>query len=159
MRPPQRDAAGPRGRARKRLGAVASFLACSIFLWSFPAIGAASTWTGALAPGSNGESQASTAPAAPTGVAATCVLLQPKVTVGWNPVALATGYTVEESTTSSSSGYTTAATGVATTSWTSGALAAGTYWFEVIANTGISWASPSSAPTGQRTITLGLLCL
>jgi hypothetical protein len=42
---------------------------------------------------------------------------------------------------------------VSTTTWTSAALAAGNYFYEVIANVGSNWASAKSAATAQRTIT------
>jgi hypothetical protein len=72
--------------------------------------------------------------------------------VSWNPVAKATSYTIWKSTSSATSGYAVAATGVTGSAWTSGSLATGTYWFEVSAVTGTNWNSANSSGTAQRTI-------
>jgi hypothetical protein len=125
----------------------------------------ATTWIPGLAAGSTAEAQAGGVPAAaPTGPAATCTGVGSTVKVTWTAVTLpahgnpALSYTVFESTVSSSTGFTSVATGVVGTSWTSGALLAGNYWFEVAAVFGSNWPGPNSASTSQRTITLGLLC-
>jgi hypothetical protein len=76
------------------------------------------------------------------------------VKVTWNAVALASTYTISESTTSSSSGFSPVATGVSGTSWTSPALASGSYWFEVAATIGSNWAGPNSSATAKRSILL-----
>jgi hypothetical protein len=91
-------------------------------------------------------------PPAPTGVTATCTSsLATTVNVNWTAVPQASSYTVDESTTSATSGYTAAATGVVGTSWTSPSLTTGDYWFEVNADkAGVS--SPNSAPSAQITI-------
>ncbi len=125
-----------------------------ILAWgALSAAALASTWTIALHSGSAGESEGSTKPAAPTGVTASCVSsTQQKVTVTWSAVAHASTYTVYDSTTSSSSGYSVIASGVTTSSWTSGTLSTGSYWFEVVAVVGSNWASAKSAATAQRTI-------
>ena len=113
----------------------------------------ASTWVDHLAAGSSGESHTTTLPAAPTGVAAACQSSTgSKIIVSWNAVSKATGYTVLDSTTSATSGYSVAASGVATTSWTSGSLANGNYWFEVTASVGTHWTSPNSAASGETTL-------
>jgi len=124
-----------------------------------PAAASASNWAETLQSGSTAESQSQTKPATPTGVGATCTsLFLTTVQVTWTAVPRATAYTVYESTTSSSTGFSAVATGVAGTSWTSGSLTLGSYWFEVAAYIGTNWASSNSAATAPRTITLGLLC-
>jgi hypothetical protein len=72
--------------------------------------------------------------------------------VSWNPVPRATSYTIWESTTSATSGFSVAATGVTGSSWTSAGLATGSYWFEVSAVIGASWTSGNSSATAKRTI-------
>ena len=42
--------------------------------------------------------------------------------------------------------------GVATTSWTTAALATGDYWYEVVADVGSNWASAKSAASAERII-------
>ncbi|MFL5959398.1 MAG: hypothetical protein ACJ75G_03900 [Gaiellaceae bacterium] len=74
------------------------------------------------------------------------------MTVTWNAATNATSYTVWQSTTSATGGYTIAATGITATTWTSGNLATGTYWFEVSSATGSNWTSSNSTATAQRTI-------
>lgn len=116
----------------------------------------ASTWVSHLAAGSSGESHATALPAAPTGVAAACQsAIGSKIIVSWNAVSNATAYTVSDSTTSATSGYSVAASGLTGTSWTSGSLGNGNYWFEVTASVGTNWTSPNSAASGETT--LGLL--
>jgi hypothetical protein len=93
-------------------------------------------------------------PPAPTGVTAACTSdLATTVDVGWTAVPQATTYTVDESTTSATSGYTAAATGVTGTSWTSPSLSTGEYWFEVAADADKGLvSSPTSAASAQITI-------
>ncbi len=67
-------------------------------------------------------------------------------------MAHASTYTVYESKTSSSSGYSVVASGLITTAWTSGTLSAGSYWFEIAATTGTNWVSGKSTYTGPRVI-------
>ena len=111
------------------------------------------TWGVALATGSAGQALAGSGPSTPTGVTATCTSpIGSTIKVTWNAVARATSYTVWQSTTSATTGYTLAASGIATTSWTSGSLATGNYWFEASAFTGTNWTSTNSAATAQRTI-------
>jgi len=120
---------------------------------------AASNWTISLAAGSKGEAQAQPVPAAPSGVSDVCVSsTQQKVTVSWSAVAHTTTYTVLKSTTSAGT-YTPTATGVTTTSWTSGTLTAGNYYFKVEAYVGTNWVSAESSATGETTIaTSGTEC-
>ncbi len=111
----------------------------------------AAGWTIALRSGSTGEARSSSLPAAPTGVSSACGTGK-TVKVSWTAVTHASTYTVYQSTTSASSGYSAAATGVTGTSWTSGTLSAATYWFEVSATVGTKWASPNSTATASRVI-------
>lgn len=116
----------------------------------------AAGWTIALHSGSTSEARSSTAPAAPTGVTSACVSgTSTTVKVTWSAVTHASTYTVSESTTSATSGYSVVAPGLATASWTSAALASGSYWFEVTATVGSSWISASSSATAKRTISGG----
>ena len=77
------------------------------------------------------------------------------MTITWSAVTGATSYNVYESTTSSTTGYTVASSGLTTTSWKSGKLAAGTYWFEVAATagTGGAWVGANSTAAGPLVIT------
>jgi hypothetical protein len=113
----------------------------------------ASIWTVHLS-GGTGEGRAQTTPSAPTGVTATCTSESTTtVKVSWSSVTHATNYSVYESKTSSSSGYSLAATVTApTTSWTSGSLSSGDYWFEIAVAIGTNWTSAKSSATSQRTI-------
>jgi hypothetical protein len=122
-----------------------------------PAV-SASTWTLSLASASSAESQAKPPPAAPTGVSSACVLTLPEIRVSWTAVTGATSYAVYDSTTSSSSGFGLATSGITTTSWTSAALSTGNYYFEVVAYQGANWVSTNSNTTNELTITAGLLC-
>lgn len=138
-------------------GAVA--LVCSVVLLvAVPSVSDASTWSVLLASNSSAEAQSGSPPSAPTGVSASCPTLGTAVTVAWSSVVNATNYAVEQSTTSSSSGYSTVASGLTGTSWTSGSLSSGSYWFEVVASIGANWASTPSAPSAQITISLSLVC-
>lgn len=124
-----------------------------------PPAAVASNWHTAVAGGSSGESQAQPGPATPTGVVASCVsALGSNVTVTWTSVPRATTYSVYQSTTSATTGYTLAASGVVPTSWTSGSLVLGGYWFEVAALIGSKWQSANSSATAERLIVV-LACL
>jgi hypothetical protein len=128
-------------------------IAATIVVAAGPA--GATTWLVSLGPGSAGEAQALGAPAAPTGVTAACGTgtNKLKITVSWSAVPKATSYTVYESTTSSTSGFSAVASGVTTTSWTSANLATGhKYWFEVAALIGSKWTSVPSSSTGSSTV-------
>ena len=59
-----------------------------------------------------------------------------KVTVSWSAVTHATSYAIYQST----------------TTWTSAALATGSYWYEVVTDIATNWAGAKSAATTQRTI-------
>ncbi len=71
----------------------------------------------------------------------------------WSALAHATTYSVYESTTTVGGTYTSVATGVTTTWWTSGTLTAGTnYWFEILAIVGTNCSGTKSSATGESTI-------
>jgi cellulose 1,4-beta-cellobiosidase len=113
----------------------------------------ATNWIPLLKSGSAGEARATGAPAAPTGAIAACTSASAKtIKVSWSSVTHATTYTVYEATTSASGTYTSVASGVTTTSWTSGTLAAANYWFEVAAYIGTNWLGTKSSATGESTI-------
>ena len=69
----------------------------------------------------------------------------------WAAITHATGYGVYQSTTTATGTYTLQTT-VTTLTWTSAALATGSYWYEVVTNIGTNWASAKSAATAERTI-------
>ena len=100
-----------------------------------------------------GEAHAQALPSAPTGVTAACAAptTSKTIKVSWTAVTHATTYSVYDSTTSATGTYSLIASGVATTSWTSGTLTSGThYWFEVTVNVGSNWASAKSTATGPE---------
>ena len=116
---------------------------------------AGTNWVVNLATGSKGEAHALALPAAPAGPAASCnaPATSKTIKVTWSAVTHATTYSVYDSTTSATGTYTLTASGVATTSWTSGTLTSGTrYWFEVVADVGSNWSSVKSAATGSSVI-------
>jgi hypothetical protein len=112
----------------------------------------ASSWTVALQTNSHGEAQAQAGPATPAGTSDVCVSPSGKtVTISWGAVALASTYSIFKATTLAGS-YTSYTTGVTSTSWTSGTLANGNYYFKVEALIGTKWVSAESAATGETTI-------
>jgi hypothetical protein len=113
----------------------------------------ASNWVPTLHASSAGQAQARGVPAAPTGATAACTSSSAKtVKVSWTAVTRATTYTVYDTTTSATGTYSPVATGVTTTSWTSGTLSAANYWFEVAAYTGTNWIGTKSTATAESTI-------
>jgi hypothetical protein len=125
--------------------AAASLLASTGTAW------AATTWTVKVATVNSGEAKAQALPAAPVPTSACASPASgKKVTVTWTAIAHATNYGVYQSTTVGGT-YTLQAT-VTTATWTSAALAAGTYFYEVVTNIGTNWASAKSAATAKRTI-------
>jgi hypothetical protein len=117
----------------------------------------AATWPAGLLAGSNGQAAATGAPSAPTGATSACTSpVGSTVNVTWSLAARATSYDIWQSQTSATSGFTLVATGVSATTWTSGSLATGSYWFEVSARTGANWTGPTSTATAKRTITVTL---
>lgn len=149
------------GRGRKEHwvshSLVLVLVAGPCILLSDPVADAASNWLVQVAAGSKGEGHASILPAAPTSTAASCAAptTSKTIKVTWNAVTHATTYSVYDSTTSAGGTYSLIASGVSTTSWTSGALTSGTnYWFEVVAIVGSHWASVKSSATGESTINI-----
>ncbi len=113
---------------------------------------AAANWTVKVATVNSGEAKAQALPAAPTATSACATPTSgKKVTVTWAAITHASGYGVYQSNTTATGTYTLQMT-VTTTSWTSAALATGSYWYEVVANIGSNWASANSAATAKRTI-------
>jgi hypothetical protein len=114
---------------------------------------ATANWTVHAAAASSGEAHAQALPAAPSPTSACASpATGRKVTVTWTAITHATNYGVYQSTTSATGTYTLQTT-VTVATWTSAALAAGHYWYEVVANIGTNWASAKSAATAERTTT------
>lgn len=112
---------------------------------------AASSWHVSVAGATTGHAQSLSA-ATPSNVTSACVSPTTKsVTVSWAAISHAR-FIVYWSNTSSTSGFAQVASGVTGTSWTSGALSNGTYWFEIAASYGGSWTSSRSASTASRQI-------
>lgn len=116
---------------------------------------AAGNWVVRLATVNSGEAHAQALPAAPASPTSSCTspASARTVKVSWTAVTHATAYAVFESTTTVGGTYTLVMSGVATTSWTTGVLSTGHYWFEVVADVGTNWASANSAATAERTLT------
>jgi len=113
----------------------------------------ATNWVPTLHPTSAGEARGQSVPAAPTGATAACTSSSAKtVKVSWTTVTRATSYTVYDTATSATGTYSSVATGVTSTSWTSGTLSAANYWFEVTAYTGTNWIGAKSTSTAESTI-------
>ena len=122
----------------------------SLLVSSGPASGA-SNWIVHVATVNSAEAKAQALPTAPTATAACATPTSlKKVTVTWAAITHATNYGVYQSTTVGGT-YTLQAT-VTTTTWTTAALAANTYFYEVVANIGTNWASAKSTATAKRTI-------
>ena len=113
----------------------------------------ASNWADPIAGGSTAEAQAVALPAGPTGIGVACASpSSSSVTVTWNPVPLATAYTLLKSTTTAGGPYKVVAVGLTTTSWASASLPTGNYWFEASASIGANWSGVASAPTPETTV-------
>ena len=122
----------------------------SLLVSNGPASGAGN-WIVHLATVNSAEAEADPVPTAPTPSAACATPTSlKKVAVTWAAITHATNYGVHQSTTVGGT-YTLQAT-VTTTTWTSAALAANTYFYEVVANIGAHWASAKSTATAKRTI-------
>jgi hypothetical protein len=138
---------------RSALLVVAGILTALSLLVSSGTAFATANWTVSLALGSAGEARAQALPAAPTASSACASPASGrKVTVTWAAITHATNYDVYQATTSATGTYTLQAT-VTVATWTSAALAAGHYWYEVVANIGTNWSSAKSAATAERTTT------
>ena len=149
---------GPNSRHRLRLRLLCSGLPLLAIL--IPSISQASTWLPHLVAGSSGHAHSATLPVANTPAASCPAPTTSKtIKVSWSAATHATSYSVYQSTTSATAGYTLAVRGVTTTSWTSGTLPAATHWFEVVVVSGTKWTSANSAATSQATIhSTGTLC-
>jgi hypothetical protein len=116
---------------------------------------ATTSWVVRLTAGSRAEARATALPAAPASVTAACAAptTAKTIKVSWGAITHATSYSVYESTTSATGTYTVAASGITTTSWTSGTLTANTnYWFEVVTAVGTNWSSANSSASAESTI-------
>ena len=123
-------------------------------LLSVPGTASASNWSNPLASASHGQARSQGLPSPPSPVSAACISPTGKtIKVTWSAATHASSYTVYKSTVSATSGYTVAASGITTTTWTSGTLSNATYWFEVSTSVGTSWVSPNLTATGSHTIT------
>ena len=142
---------GPPSRRRLRLRVLCYGMPLLAVL--IPSIGQASTWLPHLVAGSSGHAHSATLPVANVPAASCPAPTTSKtIKVSWSAVTHATSYSVYESTTSATAGYTLAVTGITTTSWTSGTLAAATHWFEIVVVSGTNWTSANSTATSQATI-------
>ena len=138
------------GRRCRTALAVAVTLLANCVVTAGPA-DAATNWIVGLAAGSGGQA-GSDVLSAPTGVTATCGAGTRTVDVSWSAVTHAASYTVQQSTTSATAGFSNVATGVTATTWTTGTLPNGSsYWYRVVAVVG-NWSSTVSAAAGPRTI-------
>ncbi|MDT7551061.1 MAG: hypothetical protein QOE84_3455 [Actinomycetota bacterium] len=128
-------------------------VACVVMtLASGMGVASASNWAAALVGGSAGGARAAVSPTVPAGVSVACVSATTKtLIVSWSAVAHAT-YTIYQSTTSATTGFSVAKSGNATTSWTSAVLPLGTYWFQVAAVVGTNWKSANSAAPPSHVI-------
>jgi hypothetical protein len=90
----------------------------------------------------------------PSATASCVTTIGTTILITWTALAQVTGYSVYESTTSATIGYTvlTSTTG---TSVTTGSLALANYWFEVTA-TAHNWSGLPSPATGETTLTLAI---
>jgi cellulose 1,4-beta-cellobiosidase len=143
---------------RRWIGGLVGFAALTSPLFcAVPAEAASTGWSPGLTQGSHGEAHSGALPSAPAKPGASCVSsTAQQITVTWTASAHATTYSIYQSTTSATAGFTVTATGITTTSWTSPIqLATGSYWFKVIATTGTKWAGAQSTATVQRTIGSG----
>jgi hypothetical protein len=114
----------------------------------------ASSWVIALRSGSAAEGQSTVLPAAPGSPAAACSSSTSNtIKVTWSAVTHASSYSVYQATSAATGPYSLAASGIATTSWTSAGLASGNYWYEVTASEGSNWQGAKSAATGESTVT------
>ncbi len=154
-RAPARPGPGSPGPARWAVGLLAALSGAAF--GALPAVPQPvwAVWAVAVVGSSGGQATAGTAPLAPTGVSASCGLIADTVTVSWNAEAGASSYNVYQST---GSGYTSAASGVTGTSWTSPTLGTVTVTYEVTAVVGTYWEGPPSTATAPISVTLGLLC-
>ena len=130
-----------------------TLVAASTATFTISGAAAASTWPVSISGSNGGESHSSGLPSAPSAPSVACTSgLSDTVKVSWDTVATASTYDVHDATSAAGGPYSLAASGVTTTSWTSGALASGNYWFEVTAFEGTNWQSPDSSVTSEVSI-------
>ena len=144
-----------------RLGRLAAVLGVCLVVATGPEAEAGASWSLQVAPGSSAVAKTVPAPATPQGVTSSCFLgLLLAVTINWSAVPGATQYVVLESTTSAAGPFTPLATVTGATTYTTGGLATGNYWFAVETQIpGSSWVSAPSAVTPEYTISaLTLVC-
>jgi hypothetical protein len=80
------------------------------------------------------------------------------IVITWTAVSPpGTTYTIYQSTTSATTGFSAIASGVSGTTYTVSGLAIASYWFKVQGVAGTNWAGALSAATAKRSITL-ILC-
>jgi hypothetical protein len=114
---------------------------------------ATANWTVHVATVNSGEAHAQALPTASTPTSACTSPASAKtVKVSWTAVTHATTYAVYQSNTTATGTYTLQTSGVTATSWTTTALTAGDYWYEVVADVGSNWASTKSAASAERVI-------
>jgi cellulose 1,4-beta-cellobiosidase len=143
--------------ARVRILARSGFGACVAASVFGLLCGTAFAWTVSLSAGSSAQSSAYGAPAAPTGVTATCTSgTSTTIKVTWAATARATTYTVSDSITGSGGLYTAVASGISGTSYTTAALTPGaTYFFKVNAVSGSTWTGGLSTASAGHLIGIG----
>src|ERR1700758_5382834 len=126
------------GRARLAYATLAALtVLCAL---SVPA--QASAWIVTLHTGSAAEGHSNLLPSAPGSPGAACTsATAATIKVTWSSVTHASTYSVYQATSAATGPYSLAASGVTTTTWTSGSLATGNYWFEVAALQGTNWQS------------------
>lgn len=114
----------------------------------------AASWPISLNGSSTAQAESDTPPPAPATVTATCSSSTSNtIVVAWTGIAHASTYSVYEATSAASGPYTLVASGVVPTSWTSGGLSSGNYWFESTASEGSNWQSATSGATVESTVT------
>ena len=145
-------------RSRRRL--LVEVLVLIVCLLGGTRIASASNWLNPLAAASNGQAWAQTVPMAPTGLTASCpVPTTAMIKLDWTAVQHATTYSVYQSMTSATSGFTEVKAGLSTPTWTTATLSAATYWYKVTVIFGNNWASVQSTVSNQATIkTTGTIC-
>ncbi|MBB3086733.1 hypothetical protein [Geodermatophilus sabuli] len=119
-----------------------------------PAQPAGAAWSAGLADGSQAHAHAGSL-TAPTEVTASCVSpTGSTIQLAWPAAAGATSYTVSQAT-SPNGTFTTIATGVTNTIWTSGARTDGFEYYYRVAAARWNWSSAPSTTTAKRYVAQG----
>jgi hypothetical protein len=130
-------------------------VAAAFAAWCCPVDASAAVWPVQVANGKGEAPAGALATPAPTAACVSTIGTQIQLT--WTAIARATSYTIVESTTSATSGYSSLEMTTATSVKT-GSLSLSNYWFEVAATiAGSAWSSPDSSATTEVTLTL-LVC-